>query len=114
MVKTQTDKQRLVGMEAKMAKADKKIAELEKQIKEVRWLAEFNLFDFSKTQGQVSVYSDWIKDMRERMVTLEKENEEMRKRLDELEREEDLFPPDLTEEERIQQDLADRYHRIGF
>lgn len=58
------------------------------------------------------------KTLTQRVTALEAENRKLRKRLKKVERElreDDVqLPPDLTPEEREQQELLDRYHRIGF
>lgn len=51
------------------------------------------------------------KTLTQRVTALEERLDKIER---ELEAEDNLLPPDLTPEEREQQELLDRYHRIGF
>lgn len=59
-----------------------------------------------------------ISQLEKEVAEIKKENAKLRKGLKKVKRElreDDVqLPPDLTPEEREQQELADRYHRIGF
>lgn len=74
-----------------------RVADLEKEIAELRKDVDFQLMDFSKTQGVVSVHSIWLEDIRER--------------LDALEREENLLPPTLSPEEEKRAEEIEREWR---
>lgn len=71
-INTKTTQERIAVLEAKM------IA-IEKENTELRRLVDFHICDVSKTQGEVSVYSDWIKDMRERLDAVEKRHAKKKK-----------------------------------
>lgn len=58
-----------------------RVTALEKENAKLREDVNFQLCDFSKTQGVVSVHSIWLDELREKVAALEEKNVELEKKL---------------------------------